>query len=130
MGRGTTPKIGLWWADASEGSEWVANAGVHRWLSPRFAVEPTLYFGESGDSQEVRGAVLGTMRIGPRAQAGLGVAYGSKDTPTGSRNVDRVFGNFELPLGLRAKFLLYGWREGLEGAEAQTVIAAGFSVHL
>lgn len=130
LGRGTTPKIGLWWADAAEGSEWVANAGVHRWLSPRFAVEPTLYFGESGDSQEVRGAVLGTMRIGQRAQAGLGVAYGEKDTPAGSRSVDRVFGNFELPLGLRAKFLIYGWREGLEGAEAQTVVAAGFSVHL
>lgn len=127
---GTTPKVGIWWADASGGNQWVLSAGVHRWITPRFALEPTLYLGESGETKEKRGALLGTLRFGQRAQAGLGFAYGNKDTPLGNRSVDRIFGNLELPIGLRAKFLLYGWREATEGTAAQTVIAAGFAVHL
>lgn len=127
---GLTPKVGLWWADA-EDSEWVANVGVHRWLTSRIALEPTVYYGQDGETDELRGALLASFKAGPRVQLGLGVAYGRKESPGGdSRRVDRLFGNLEVPIGTRAKFLFYGWREGTEGSDSQTVLSAGFSLHL
>jgi Tfp pilus assembly protein PilF len=127
---GTTPKIGAWAADGDDGTQWVVNVGVHKWLSSRFALEPTVYVGDDGQSQEVRGAVLGTFRIGARAEAGIGFALGSKDTDTGSAKVDRVFANFAIPITERLRFMFYGWREGTEGFEDQTVLAAGFTANL
>lgn len=127
---GITPKIGLWWAGAEDGSEWVLNAGVHRWINERFAIEPTVYFGDDGTSRETRGALLATYTTPRRLQVGLGFAYGQKDTPTGNRGVDRIFGNASYPLGSRMKLLFYGWRESTEGFDSQFVIAAGLTAHL
>jgi tetratricopeptide (TPR) repeat protein len=125
-----TPKIGVWAADGDEGTQWVLNVGVHRWLTPRFALEPTVYLGNDGQNQEVRGAVLGTFRIGARAEAGLGFALGTKDTDTGSAAVDRIFANLAIPISDRVRFMFYGWREGTEGFEDQTVLAAGITANL
>jgi Flp pilus assembly protein TadD len=127
---GTTPKVGVWAADGDDGTQWVVNVGVHRWLSSRFALEPTVYIGDDGQSQEVRGAVLSTFRIGARAELGIGFALGSKDTDAGSANVDRVFANFAIPITERLRFMFYGWREGTEGFEDQTVLAAGVTANL
>jgi hypothetical protein len=48
----------------------------------------------------------------------------------GNRSVDRIFGNASFPLGTRANFQFYGWRESTEGSDSQTVLAAGVTVHL
>jgi len=128
---GTTPKIGIWLADSDEGgTQYVANVSVHRWLGDRFAIEPTVYLGDDGSTQEVRGALLATYTTPQRIQVGIGAAVGNKDTPFGNRSVDRVFGNASFPLGTRAMFQFYGWRESTEGSDAQTVLAAGLTVHL
>jgi tetratricopeptide (TPR) repeat protein len=127
---GTTPKVGVWLAHGDAGTQWVTNISVHRWLGDRFAIEPTVYFGDDGPSQEVRGALLASYTTPQRFQVGLGVAVGNKDTPFGNRSVDRVFGNASFPLGTRANFQFYGWRESTEGSDPQTVLAAGVTVHL
>jgi tetratricopeptide (TPR) repeat protein len=127
----TTPKIGVWLTDSdSGGTQYVANVSVHRWLGDRFAIEPTVYFGDDGSTQEVRGALLATYTTPQRIQVGIGAAVGNKDTPFGNRSVDRIFGNASFPLGTRAVFQFYGWRESTEGADSQTVLAAGLTVHL
>jgi hypothetical protein len=74
--------------------------------------------------------VLSTFRIGARAELGIGFALGSKDTDAGSANVDRVFANFAIPITERLRFMFYGWREGTEGFEDQTVLAAGVTANL
>jgi hypothetical protein len=131
MPGGTTPKIGIWLADSDvDGTQWVMNVGVHRWLGDRFAIEPMLYIGDDGTTDEIRGALLATYTSPRRIQAGLGVAVGNKDAPDGSRSVDRLFGNLSIPIGPRATFLFYGWREGTEDFDDQTVLAAGLTVHL
>jgi Flp pilus assembly protein TadD len=127
---GTTPKMGVWVANGDAGTQWVANVSVHRWLGDRFAIEPTVYFGDDGPSSEVRGALLASYTTPKRVQVGLGVAVGNKDTPFGNRSVDRVFGNASFPLGTRTMFQFYGWRESTEGSDPQTVLAAGVTVHL
>jgi hypothetical protein len=128
---GTTPKIGVWLADSdTSGTQYVTNVSVHHWLGDRFAIEPTVYFGDDGSTQEVRGALLATYTMPNRVQIGLGGAFGNKDTPLGNRSVDRIFGNASFPLGMRTTFQFYGWRESTEGSQAQTVLAAGFTVHL
>jgi tetratricopeptide (TPR) repeat protein len=128
---GTTPKVGIWLADSDEaGTQYVANISMHRWLGDRFAIEPTVYFGDDGSTQEVRGALLASYTMPNRVQIGLGGAFGNKDTPFGNRSVDRIFGNASFPLGMRTTFQFYGWRESTEGSQAQTVLAAGFTVHL
>ena len=127
----TTPKIGIWLADSDEGgTQYVANVSVHRWLGDRFAIEPTVYLGDDGSTQEVRGALLATYTTPQRIQVGIGAAVGNKDTPFGNRSVDRIFGNASFPLGMRATFQFYGWRESTEGSDPQTVLAAGLTVHL
>lgn len=130
MAGGTTPKVGIWIADADAGKQWVANVSVHRWLGDRFAVEPSVYLGDDGNNQEIRGALLASYTTPRRVQFGLGFAAGNKDSDNGDRSVDRIFGNISLPLGTRATFLFHGWRESTEGSEAQTVLAAGVTVHL
>jgi hypothetical protein len=127
----TTPKIGIWLADSdTAGTQYVANVSVHRWLGDRFAIEPTVYWGDDGSTQEIRGALLATYTTPQRIQVGLGAAVGNKDTPFGNRSVDRIFGNASFPLGTRATFQFYGWRESTEGSDSQTVLAAGLTVHL
>jgi len=127
---GTTPKAGLWVADGDRATEWVVNVGVHKWLSSRLAIEPTAYIGDDGADREYRGAMLATYTTPRRVQVGVGIALGTKDTDAGSRSIDRVFANVSVPIGRRATFLFYGWREGTEGFDSQTVLAAGATVHL
>jgi tetratricopeptide (TPR) repeat protein len=128
---GLTPKLGVWVADGDEATQWVVNAGAHRWLGSRFAIEPTLYFGDDGASREIRGALLGTYTTSGRVQFGLGFALGSKDEDAGgNRSVDRIFGHASVPLGMRATFLFYGWREATEGFDDQVVLAVGFTAFL
>jgi hypothetical protein len=103
---------------------------VHHFLGERFAVEPALYFGDDGNDREYRGSLLASYTTPTRIQFGLGVALGSKDTDVGSRSIDRIFANISAPIGRRATFLFYGWRESTEGFESQTVLAAGASIHL
>jgi tetratricopeptide (TPR) repeat protein len=126
---GTTPKVGVWLADG-ERSEWVANVGVHKWLGERLSIEPTAYVGDDGIDQEYRGSLLLSYTTPTRAQYGIGFAVGSKDTQDGSRSIDRVFANLSVPIGRRATFLFYGWRESTEGFDSQTVLAAGATLHL
>jgi tetratricopeptide (TPR) repeat protein len=127
---GTTPKVGVWLADGEAATEWVANIGVHRWLGERLAVEPTAYVGDDGVDREYRGSLLLSYTMPSRAQYGIGFALGSKDTEAGSRSVDRLFANVSVPIGRRATFLFYGWRESAEGFDSQTVLAAGATLHL
>jgi tetratricopeptide (TPR) repeat protein len=126
---GTTPKVGVWLADGDQ-TEWVANIGVHKWLGERLAIEPTAYIGDDGVDREYRGSLLLSYTMPTRAQYGIGFALGSKDTDAGSRSVDRLFANVSVPIGRRATFLFYGWRESAEGFESQTVLAAGATLHL
>lgn len=127
---GTTPKVGIWIADGDEATQWVANISVHRWLGSRFAIEPTLYFGDDGASQETRVAALATYTTPQRIQFGLGVALGTKDTPMGNLDVERFFGNASIPLGSKATLLFYGWRESTDGFDSSTVLAAGVNMYL
>jgi len=127
---GTTPKLGVWVADTDQATQWVVNAGLHRWLTDRFALEPTVYVGDDGQGNEYRAALLGTYTTPRQLQIGLGFALGSKDSPGGSRSVDRIFGHAAMPLVRRLKLHFYGWRESTEGFESQTVLALGFTVHL
>jgi tetratricopeptide (TPR) repeat protein len=127
---GTTPKAGIWIADGDAATEWVVSAGVHKWLSSRLAIEPTAYVGDDGVDREYRGSMLVTYNTAQRVQFGIGVALGTKDTAAGSRSIDRVFANISAPIGKRVTFLFYGWREGTEGFDSQTVLAAGATVHL
>jgi tetratricopeptide (TPR) repeat protein len=126
----TTPKAGIWIADGDAATEWVVSASVHRWLGERIAIEPAVYLGDDGNDREYRGSMLATYTTPARFQIGLGVALGTKDAAEGSRSVDRVFANISAPIGRRATFLFYGWRESTEGFESQTVLAAGASIHL
>lgn len=126
----TIPKLGFWWAHGDQNDQWVANASLFRRLSARFSLEPTVYFGNDGTTRETRGALLVTYSTTARMQFGLGVALGNKDTTGGNRSVDRVFANASVPLGKRATFLFYGWREDTEGFTHQTVLAAGVTAYL
>jgi tetratricopeptide (TPR) repeat protein len=126
---GTTPKVGVWVANGEE-TEWVANIGVHKWLGDRLAIEPTAYAGDDGVDREYRGSLLVSYTTPARAQYGIGFALGSKDTEGGSRSIDRLFANISVPIGRRATFLFYGWRESTEGFDSQTVLAAGATLHL
>ena len=76
-----TPKIGVWAADGDEGTQWVLNVGVHKWLTPRFALEPTVYLGNDGENQEMRGAVLGTS-ASARARKRAWASRSARRTPT------------------------------------------------
>jgi tetratricopeptide (TPR) repeat protein len=127
---GTTPKVGVWVADGDEATEWVANVGVHRWLGERLAIEPTAFIGDDGVDREYRGSLLVSYTMPTRVQYGIGFALGSKDTQGGSRSIDRLFANVSVPIGRRATFLFYGWRESTEGFDSQTVLAAGATMHL
>jgi tetratricopeptide (TPR) repeat protein len=126
---GTTPKVGIWLADGDEATEWVANVGMHRWLGDRLAIEPTAYIGDDGVDREYRGSLLLSYTLPTRAQFGLGFAVGTKDTETEDRSIDRLFANVSVPIGRRATFLFYGWRESTEGFDSQTVLAAGATIH-
>lgn len=126
---GTTPKIGVWAADGDR-TEWVANVGVHKWLGDRLAIEPTAFAGDDGVDQEYRGSLLVSYTTPARAQYGIGFAVGTKDTDAGSLSVERLFANLSVPIGRRATFLFYGWRESTEGFDSQTVLAAGATLHL
>jgi tetratricopeptide (TPR) repeat protein len=126
----TTPKLGVWAADGDAATEWVANASVHHWLSDRLSIEPAAYVGDDGTDREYRGSMLVSYTAPRRVQIGLGVALGTKDTVDGGRDIERVFANVSAPIGRRATFLFYGWRETTEGFDTQTVLAAGASVHL
>jgi tetratricopeptide (TPR) repeat protein len=126
----TIPKVGVWWAHGSQNNQWVLDASLYRRLNGRFSLEPTVYLGDDGTYRERRGALLATYTNPARMQFGLGLALGSKDTADGSRSVTRVFGNASVPLGKRATFLFYGWREGTKGFPYQTVLAAGVTAYL
>jgi hypothetical protein len=41
-----------------------------------------------------------------------------------------VFANLAIPISDRVRFMFYGWREGTEGFEDQTVLAAGITANL
>lgn len=128
---GLTPKVGTWIAFGDEATQWVVNVGAHRWIGSRFAVEPTVYFGDDGATREVRAALLGTYTTPRGVQFGLGYALGNKDEDAGgNRSVDRIFGHASVPLGSRTTFLFYGWRESTEGFDDQLVLAAGFNFYL
>jgi tetratricopeptide (TPR) repeat protein len=124
------PKVGFWWAHGRQGEQWVLDASLFHRLSNRFSLEPTAYYGYDGNFHEVRGAVLATYTHPSRAQVGIGVALGSRESLTGHKSVNRVFGNASIPIGDRVTFLFYGWREDTQGFAKQTVLAAGFSAFL
>ncbi|HWF97749.1 MAG TPA: tetratricopeptide repeat protein [Steroidobacteraceae bacterium] len=126
----TVPKVGYWWSRSQGRSQWIGYAGVYRRLGDRFSLEPTLYYAYDGTYHETRGAVLATYNTRGRAQFGLGIAAGSKQSATGGKGVVRVFGNISVPIGQRVTFLLYAWRETTQGLPGDTVVAAGFQAYL
>ncbi len=126
-----TPKVGVWVANGDTTTQWVANAGFHRWLGERFAIEPMVYVGGDGASREIRGALLATYTTPRRIQIGLGAALGNKYADAGgNRTVNRIFGQAAVPIGRRTTFLFYGWREDTEGFDDQIVLAAGLTAYL
>lgn len=126
----TIPKAGFWWTRTGGRSLWVVDAGVYRRFGPHFSLEPTLYEGYDGVNHESRGALLGTWTTSRQWQVGLGGALGWKQSGTGHRRVDRIFGNLIVPLDPRWTLQFYGWREKTQGLGQQTVLAAGFTVYL
>ncbi len=126
----TIPKAGFWWTRTGGRSLWVVDAGVFRRFGPHFSLEPTIYEGYDGTNHETRGALLATWTTARQWQLGLGGAFGYKQSATGSRRVDRIFGNVIVPLDARWTLQFYGWRENTQGLVQQTVLAAGFTVYL
>ncbi len=129
LGR-NVPKVGFWWTKTPQSAQWIVYGGVYHRLSGRFSLEPTLYYAYDGRYHEGRAAVLATYTSAHRAQFGLGVALGQKQSATGGKGVTRVFGNVSVPIAPRITFMLYAWHEVTQGLPGETVVAAGFTAYL